>query len=117
LAGVFLVGVFVAACGGKVDDPVGHAASDQQTNVCKPVWQNAGGGSDVGGPCLSMSESGVCGSTTYTVSCTCPGPCDCVVNGQTVDTAPTKSCSETTSCPPPDDAWKACGCPAVPGMP
>jgi hypothetical protein len=63
-----------------------------------------------------MFESAGCGATAYTVQCTCPGPCDCIVNGVTVDTAATTSCSKPT-CPPPDDAWKACGFPAVPGMP
>jgi len=95
LAGVFLVGVFVAACGGKVDDPVGHAASDQQSagsggsggaaharpHPC-PRW-----GGVAGGACIEMYESANCGATAYTVQCTCPGPCDCIVNGETVDTA------------------------------
>jgi hypothetical protein len=125
LAGVFVVGVVVAACGGKVDDPTGSASADQQgsgsgasdsAGTCKPAFLQGGGGGVAGGACLEMNESASCGSTTYTVQCTCPGPCDCIVNGQTVDTAATTSCSKP-DCPLPDDAWKTCGFPAVAGMP
>lgn len=126
LAGVLLVGVFVAACGGKVDDPLGHAGSDQENtgsggssesaSSCKPAPLSAGGGGVAGGACTAMYESANCGATAYSVQCTCPGPCECLVNGETVGTAPTTSCSKAV-CPPPDDAWKTCGFPAVPGMP
>ncbi len=128
LAAVLVVGVLVAACGGKVDDPVGRAGADQQNtgsgassvangaSACQPAFVQGGGGGVAGGACIEMNESASCGSTTYTVQCTCPGPCDCIVNGQTVDTAPTTSCAKQT-CPLPDDAWKTCGFPAVPGMP
>lgn len=126
---VVLVGLLGVACGGKVDDPTGRSSSDQQsagsagagasssgTSECKPSQLGGGGGGVAGGACTSMFESATCGSTVYTVSCTCPNQCECTVNGETVDTAPTTSCSETT-CPPPDDAWKACGFPVVAGMP
>ncbi|HEY1695244.1 MAG TPA: hypothetical protein VGG39_23915 [Polyangiaceae bacterium] len=142
---LFLVATLAVACGGKVEDPLGHGSSDQgtasgsgasggssnsggssagsssssspSTSSCASASQMGGGGGGVaGGPCTEVFESAICGATTYTVNCTCPGPCDCVVNGQTVDTAPTTSCSDPT-CGTPDDAWKACGFPTVPGMP
>jgi hypothetical protein len=37
------------------------------------------------------------------------------VNGMVVDTVQSTSCSQSPSvCPPPNDAWKACGFPAMP---
>lgn len=128
LAGFSFVALFAVACGGKLDGTTGQAASDQQAAsstssgassgeaTCRPAPVTAGGGGVAGGACVEMYESAVCGATTYTVSCTCPNACTCVVNGETVDTAPTASCSKEL-CPPPDDAWKTCGFPTVPGMP
>ena len=139
---IVLAGLLGVACGGKVDDPTGRSSSGQQsagssgsgassssssssgsgsssssgTGECEPSQLGGGGAGVAGGACTSMFESAACGSTVYTVSCTCPNECECTVNGETVDTAPTTSCSETT-CPPPDDAWKACGFPVVAGMP
>ncbi|HEY5243794.1 MAG TPA: hypothetical protein VIJ22_20075, partial [Polyangiaceae bacterium] len=68
MAAVFLVGVFVAACGGKVDDPVGHAGSDQQNaGSCTPAPLSGGGGGVAGGACIEMYESANCGATAYSV--------------------------------------------------
>lgn len=136
---LFFVALATAACGGKVEDPLGHSSSGQEgrsgtsgssgagtmagsggsassSDSCTASQMGGGGGGVAGGACTQVFESATCGATTYSVNCTCPGPCDCVVNGKTVDTAPTDSCSGGM-CSPPDDAWKACRFPAVAGMP
>jgi hypothetical protein len=126
LTTVVLAALLAVACGGKTDDPVGSASADQSdpgagSGACKPMFVMGGGGgtgpSGGAGPmCISMTESASCGTTTYTVNCSCPELCDCIVNGETVGTAATTSCSKP-GCPLPDDAWKTCGFPAVPDMP
>lgn len=138
---LFLVATIAVACGGKIEDPLGRSSSDQRgasgagggsgsassgggsagssstsAGSCVASQMGGGGGGVAGGACTEMFETAMCGATTYEVDCACPGPCDCVVNGQTVDTAPTTKCGDPT-CGSPDDAWKTCGFPAIPGMP
>ncbi len=127
-----LVTLVAAACGGKVD---GSASSQRSASslfgsggssgngssggssggggASAACTQGGGGGGGVaGGACSSVFQTAVCGESTYSVQCTCPSPdCSCLVNGAVVDTVPSTSCS---TCGPPDDAWKACGFPAMP---